>query len=691
MDTSSFPCVLGSGACGRSVKPTARAYARRDVLPLRLMRPIHADRLVLHFAETELLVRTAVELVAATDPRPDDPFRGLYVSDELALSLARDGAGVDLDSRLNDAVGLLRLGPLDARVLALCLASELDPRYGRLLGYLHDDVARRYASPRLVARLLAGEHANERETLACFDQAAQLRRTGAISLLDGDGQVPLAERPIKVADRLVSFVLGVRLDVEPGRARPRVVPVPAVDVGRPEVVAELRSVLATESRLPVAVVGSDAPEVLAATLGTPLLVANVHASTDAEAIAGLRLAATLGSSCVCFEGVDDLAGADRPPVIAALLGLDQRVLICVPARGSLVTLDGLGAIPVDVPPPSFDERCALWRAHSGADDVRDVAAKFRLGATQIAKAAELARLSAGGRAQPIPSLADLERGARQASSRRLDGLATRIEPRHSFDDLVLPKRQLGWLKSISAYLRHRDLVLSGWGYEAVAGTGQGLKALFFGDSGTGKTMAGRVLANELGLEMYAIDLAAVVSKYIGETEKNLERIFEAADGSNAILFFDEADALFGKRSDVGDAHDRYANIEVSYLLQKIEAYPGAVILATNFRNNMDDAFLRRLDFAIEFPFPEAEHRCAIWRGMLPAAAPIADDLDLELLAEQFKLSGGSIRNCSIAAAFLAADDGALIEMRHLRQAVSFEYAKLGRLSPSTERSANGTR
>ena len=184
-----------------------------------------------------------------------------------------------------------------------------------------------------------------------------------------------------------------------------------------------------------------------------------------------------------------------------------------------------------------------------------------------------------------------------------------------------------------AYLRHRDLVLQEWGYERTVARTQGLKALFAGESGTGKTMAAQVLANELGLEMYRVDLATVVSKYIGETEKNLDRIFAAAEGSNAILFFDEADALFGKRSGVSDAHDRYANIEVAYLLQKMEGYAGAVILATNFRSNIDDAFLRRLDFVVDFPFPEAEDRRRIWQLLLPAQAPVDDDVDLDFLAD----------------------------------------------------------
>ena len=245
---------------------------------------------------------------------------------------------------------------------------------------------------------------------------------------------------------------------------------------------------------------------------------------------------------------------------------------------------------------------------------------------------------------------------------------------------MLPERQLELLHSISAYLRHRDRVLSDWGYERTVARTQGLKVLFAGESGTGKTMAAQVLAAELGLELFRVDLATVVSKYIGETEKNLERIFSAADGSNAILFFDEADALFGKRSEVSDSHDRYANIEVAYLLQRMEAYPGAVILATNFQRNIDDAFVRRLDFVVDFPFPEAEDRERIWRAAaarrgagrrrrrprLPRHAVQAlGRRDPQLLAGR-RVPGRRRRR--------------RIGMRHLVRAVALEYGKQGRLT-----------
>jgi SpoVK/Ycf46/Vps4 family AAA+-type ATPase len=299
---------------------------------------------------------------------------------------------------------------------------------------------------------------------------------------------------------------------------------------------------------------------------------------------------------------------------------------------------------------------------------------------QIRAAAEVSRVAAEARGLDTPGLGDLDLGARHASSSRLGDLAARLTPAYNWDDLVVPDRQRDLLQSISAYLRHRDRVLSEWGYERTVARTQGLKVLFAGESGTGKTMAAQVLAAELGLDLFRVDLATVVSKYIGETEKNLERIFSAADGSNAILFFDEADALFGKRSEVSDSHDRYANIEVAYLLQRMEAYPGAVILATNFKRNIDDAFIRRLDFVVDFPFPEAEDRKLIWRLVLPNEAPLADDLDLDFLAAQFKLSGGAIRNCSLAAAFRAADEESPIRMSHLVRAVAQEYGKQGRLT-----------
>ena len=284
--------------------------------------------------------------------------------------------------------------------------------------------------------------------------------------------------------------------------------------------------------------------------------------------------------------------------------------------------------------------------------------------------------SAAERLDGVPlRLAGMTRQERREHARRgLRGLATWVEPSARWDDLVLPATQVDTLRQIAAHVRHKALVNDEWGFAAKHPRGLGLTVLFAGASGTGKTMAAEVIAAELGLDLYRIDLATVVSKYIGETEKNLREIFSAAADTDAILLFDEADALFGRRSEVRDSHDRYANLEVSYLLQQMEAYRGAAILTTNMQHALDPAFMRRLRFVVQFPFPDAAGRARIWRGIFPAATPLGD-LDWGQLA-LLNVAGGVIRNIATLAAFRAAGDGGRVEARHVLAAVRTEYAKL---------------
>jgi hypothetical protein len=260
----------------------------------------------------------------------------------------------------------------------------------------------------------------------------------------------------------------------------------------------------------------------------------------------------------------------------------------------------------------------------------------------------------------------------------LETLARKLAFPYRWADLVLPADQLGQLEELCARVRHRHCVYEEWGFGRKLAHGRGLHVLFAGPPGTGKTMAASVIANELGLELYRIDLAQVVSKFIGETEKNLERVFVAAERSDAILFFDEADALFGKRSDVKDAHDRYANIEISYLLQRMEEYDGLAILATNLRQHLDEAFLRRLQVSVEFPFPDEVHRRRIWATLFPPEAPLDSDVDLDLLARELKLAGGNLKNIALTAAFNAAAERGSIGLAHLARAAWREHQKLGR-------------
>ncbi|HEY4346858.1 MAG TPA: ATP-binding protein [Gaiellaceae bacterium] len=640
-----------------------------------------SSRLMLSFEALDTRIRGAVESVASTDPNPSDPFRGLYISDELAVELAREGAGNDLDDRIALTGQLLGLSELETAVLVLCAAPELRAHYGRLYAYLHDDVTRKLASPRLIARLLADSGVTGTAALDCFDHGAPLRRTGAVRLLEPNGSGSVADRLLKVADRVAAFLLGSGLD-EPSRdGRVRPVPIPEHDPGRAATIDALRPLLSARSRLPVLVSGSDAESLLAKAFDRPLLMVDAVDSTDAELMREATVSALLEGRVIVFDGLDDLEPDKHLRVQRALMARGERVFMCAESPQAVVAMgDKQAVVVVEAPPPSFAERRTAWSALAGTSEIEDVAAKFRLSIGQIIEAADVAKLAAAGRNETVPTPADLDLGARRASTTRLAELASRLDAPFGWHDLVIAERQLDVLHSISAYLRHRDLVLSEWGYEKTVARTQGIKVLFAGESGTGKTMAGQVLARDLGLDLFRLDLATVVSKYIGETEKNLDRVFGAAEGSNSILFFDEADALFGKRSEVRDAHDRYANIEVAYLLQKMEGYPGAVILATNFRQNMDDAFLRRLDVVVDFPFPEPEDRERIWALLIPKEAPTRDDIDIPFLAERFKLSGGGIRNCSLSAAFMAADAGGSIGMEHLIKAVALEYNKLGRLT-----------
>jgi SpoVK/Ycf46/Vps4 family AAA+-type ATPase len=311
-------------------------------------------------------------------------------------------------------------------------------------------------------------------------------------------------------------------------------------------------------------------------------------------------------------------------------------------------------------------------------DIPGLAGQFILTTGQIRDTIASARDEAARRGEPLQNQ-DLFVAARAHSNPRLAALARKIVPRYEWADIVLPTDQKTILWEIIATVRGRPLVLEQWGVGRKLASSAAVTVLFAGDPGTGKTMAAEVIAGELKLDLYKIDLSTMVSKYIGETEKNLEKIFSEAESSNAILFFDEADAIFGKRSEVKDAHDRYANIEVSYLLQRMEAYDGVTILATNLRANLDEAFTRRLQFAVDFPFPEKEDRLRIWQTLFPPEVPCDPNLDFTVLAKRFKLAGGNIRNIIVSAAFQAAADGGQVTMQHLFHGTRRELQKMGRL------------
>jgi hypothetical protein len=633
--------------------------------------------LPLRFVDLDARIREGVGQVAAAEADPRDPLAGLYVSDEQALSLAAHDPPAHVDERLAHLVRLLGLDELEQAVLAVCAAPEVSWRYGRLYGYLHDDMTRQLASPRLAAALLAGGAVAGEDVLHCLAAEGTLRRSGAVTMLE-EQRLALAERPLKCADLIAAALVGAGLaDSRPAMCE--VVAVPSLAPAAAPLIDELRGALAVGGELTLALAGPDAPAALAFALGRELLLASAAGLVDATALAGARLAAVLFGRVLALCGLERLEPAQRDAALALLDGESERTLVCLESDDDGAVLGGRPALLVRIPALGLPERRAAWSALAQGSDVGEVAVKFRLSLTQIEHAAAIARARARARGADVPDARDLDGGARGASRHGLAGLASRVDGEAGWDGLVVPERALRSLRTISAFLRNRDSVLAEWGDGGAPSSAAGMSVLFAGESGTGKTLAAQVVARELGLDLFRIDLATVVSKYIGETEKNLDRIFAAAEGSNAVLLFDEADALFGKRSEVRDAHDRYANVEVAYLLQRIEGYAGVVILTTNLRQNIDEGFLRRLDLVVDFPFPEVGDRERLWTRLLPAHAAL-EQIDVPFLAARFKLSGGSIRNAALAGALLAADEGRALGMEQLVRAVALEYDKLGRLT-----------
>lgn len=318
---------------------------------------------------------------------------------------------------------------------------------------------------------------------------------------------------------------------------------------------------------------------------------------------------------------------------------------------------------VEVEAPAHEATGAEWAAVIG----RDVGRPHRISLEQLEKVKRVLPATGG----------DIDAAVRRLAAGRLEQLTRRVRPTRQWDDIVLSPERRILLRSIVDRARVDVTVFDEWGYSATPS--RGLVALFSGPSGTGKTLAAEIIAGELGLDLFKLDLSSVVSKYIGETEKHLDELFDAAGAGNAVLFFDEADSLFGKRSEVRDARDRYANIEVSYLLQRLESYDGVVIMATNFEKNVDEAFLRRIHVRIAFAVPAEAEREMIWRQALPSSAPVSADVDVAWLARQFDFAGGAIRNAALTAAFIAAAAGTDITMACVVEAVVREYRKLGRL------------
>lgn len=603
----------------------------------------------------------------------------------------------DSDWKFPEMCEAFALSEKDRQILLMTLAPELDGRYARVFGFLNDDLTRRRPTATLLAQLLVVGDCPAWDLRKNLTNDQALGRYRLVSL-DPSDPLPGSEAALVPAPELTAYLLsGPRAtpDYAPFLKSSQLENTPA-EKGRStrklcEKLLYWRDVaLETPAEAPVVqLVGSVASpkwfEQAALELGDTVVIFNLGAleSYDTVRLLDCCLAATrvatLHNAILLVTGRTGLTHSWREY-------FDEILLFELVRRVPRLALHGEAPWLMPVPRSvwlvergrlSAANRAAIWQDRAQAygitiseADAQAIASTVQFRDPEIDATLRLC----GGNAS--------ERKRLQAAARHVARIAAprtvrRLEAVFHWDDIVLPDAVLAQLRQIPGHVRHAGQVLEEWGYDSRMPYGQGVAALFTGVSGTGKTMAAQIIAEELGVELFQVDLAKTVSKYIGETEKNLDIVFDAAEKASAVLLFDEADALFGKRTEVRDAHDRYANVEVAYLLQRMEAYAGLAVLTTNFRQNLDNAFMRRLRFVIDFPAPGPGEREAIWKRVFPARAPLVKDVDFTFLARRLELTGGNIQQIAIRAAFAAVAEGECIRLRHIMQATREELIKLG--------------
>ncbi|QLE51324.1 ATP-binding protein [Nostoc sp. C057] len=616
--------------------------------------------------------------------------------ENLQQALQEAAAAMPAPSALERVCKIFSLSSFERDLLLLCAGMELNGDFAKLCAITHGDLQRAYPTLSLGLSALPNVHWD------AIAPNAPLRHWRLIQI--GDGHA-LTLSPVRIDERILHYLTGIQYLDE--RLAGIIEPLPEVSDLVPshqdlaERVAAVWSQADKINSLPIVQLCSSettSKRAIAAAIcqlqGLSLWVMPAQliplVPSELDNLIRLWTRETILSKCALLIDCNELDNNDmaRLNAIARFIERTKGFLI-VTSRERI----GLGqrlVVNFDVHQPTSKEQGTVWQDALGSmasqmnGQVKTLVDQFNLSAATIrAACAEAAGQLAQKPDNDITSI--LWDACRVQARPRLDELAQRIEPSGDWEDLVLPEAQKQVLREIAAHVRQRSTVYNNWGFGGKSARGLGISALFAGASGTGKTLGAEVLAQKLCLDLYRIDLSSVVSKYIGETEKNLRRVFDAAEQGGVILLFDEADALFGKRSEVKDARDRYANIEVSYLLQRMESYPGLAVLTTNLKSAIDTAFLRRIRFVVQFPFPDTTQRAEIWRHVFPADTPTAD-LDALQLA-RLNVAGGNIRNIALNAAFLAADAGEAVQMKHVLRAAQTEYSKLEK--PLTDAEVGG--
>ncbi|MFC5449797.1 AAA family ATPase [Paenibacillus aestuarii] len=656
--------------------------------------------------------------------------------EELDLLAAIQGAAAAIEERLAQSKqegvfiplsylsSVFGLTAVEKRFVLLGLAVELDRKYERIFGFLQDDLTNKRPNVSLALQI-ACSHPEEMRAARTTFMAPSGRMARYLLTQEESGEQSLLSKPLILDKRIVTFLL------DSGEMDPKLKPMAEMaypDEELPELLVQqdfqiklqrfIRDALgepaARRKRLAFHLWGNTGAgkklqvKHVCRHFGKPVLfvdLANVllyAAAQFEEQLGALIREAILHQAVLVFTRLEALYPEEPDLLAQQRLGQFHDLL---DGYGGMVFLlagsfNRLSWKPKErilleheLQVPDESERTRIWQAFANelemaADvDWRIMSGKFRFTAGQIRRALTLARgYSAWQRepqaaaAQPAMLRSDaLYKACHQQVQHNLERKASRIEPRYRWEDIILPPEQKDQLRNACNQVKYRGVVYSDWGFEKKLAYGKGLSMLFAGPPGTGKTMSAQVVAGDLQLELYKVDLSQVISKYIGETEKNLHEIFAEAQMSNAVLFFDETDALFGKRSEVKDSHDKYANIETAYLLQKMEEYQGITVLATNLLNNIDEAFLRRINYVIKFPFPDSDYREKIWQSMFPPAAPLSDDVDFKYLAQGYEIAGGNIKNVVLSSAFLAAEAGEPIRMQHIVKSIRHELQKSGKI------------